>query len=64
MLCCRKGRLDLLAGLRVLARGEELRRVQCRLGRRGKTRFNHYFSQNDTFLREQTLQSLCNALLH
>ena len=60
----RRGRQDLMAGLRGLARGEELRRIQYRLGRRGKTnRFTHYFHQNQTFLREETLQYLCNALV-
>ena len=60
----RRGRLDLLTGLRELARGEELRRIQYRLGSKRKTnRFSHYFQQNEVLLKEETLQSLCNALV-
>ena len=55
--------MDLMTGLRGLARGEELRRIQYRLGSKRKTnRFIHYFQQNEAFLKEETLQSLCNAL--
>ena len=55
-MLCRRGRLDLLTGLRELARGEELRRTQYRLGSKRKTnRFTHYFQQNEVFLKEQTL---------
>ena len=60
---CRKGRLDLLAGLRELARGEELKSIQCGGSKRKSKKFFHYFQQNDAFLKEETLQSLCNALV-
>ena len=52
-----------MTGLRGLARGEELRRIQYKLGSKRKTnRFIHYFQQNEVFLKEETLLSLCNAL--
>ena len=57
-----RGRLDLLAGLRTLARGEELRRLQAGTESRRGHRFSHYFSQCEADIDEGVLINLCNAL--
>lgn len=55
-------KLDLMAGIRTLARGEEVRRLHSSEDRRG-CRFRHYFAQNEVVMQEETLSYLCNALI-
>ena len=54
--------MDLMAGIRTLARGEEVRRIRCSQDRRGY-KFRHYFAQDGIVLEDSTILALCNALI-
>ena len=58
----RRGMLDLVSGIRTLARGEEVRRVQSMLDSRRGNRFTHYFAHSEAEVEETMLIDLCNAL--
>ena len=59
----RRGRLDLLSGMRNIARGEEVRKLQVSHDSRRGNRFFHYFTQCEAVLEEQLLINLCNSLV-
>ena len=60
----RVGRLELVSGLRTLARAEEMRRLQVSHDSRRGNRFSHYFAQSGAMIEEKHLISLCNALVN
>ena len=54
--------MDLMAGLRTMARSEELRRIQSSQERRGH-KFRHYFSLDGIPPEDSFIHTLCNALI-
>ena len=59
----RVGRVELVSGMRGLARGEEHRRVVATSTSRRGNRFNHFFAHNEVFIGQKCLNRLCNALV-
>ena len=59
----RRGRLDLLSGMRTIARGEEVRKLQVSHDSRRGNRFTHYFTQCEAEVEEGLLLNLCNSLV-
>jgi len=60
----RVGKLDLQTGLRILAKGQEIKREEhSREGKR-RNRFIHYFDQNGCDLDEEVLSVLCKSFSH
>ena len=56
-------RVELVSGMRGLARGEEHRRVVATSTSRRGNRFNHFFAHNEVFIGQKCLNRLCNALV-
>ena len=52
--------MDLMAGLRTMARSEEMRRIQCSQER---YKFQHYFSRDGIPPEDSFVHTLCNALI-
>ena len=59
----RVGRVELVSGMRGLARGEEHRRVVATNTSRRGNKFNHFFAHNEVFIGQKCLNILLTSLI-
>ena len=59
----RVGRVELVSGMRGLARGEEHRRVVATNTSRRGNRFNHFFAHNEVLIGQKCLNILLTSLI-